>query len=308
MDYNNRHLVEMLQSLYEFNGENIQLDHATLVDQFVASNLSKFGTKERGIMLIEHLRSRFLRSGEGLGVEQLWGEDGEIQIRKRIRESDGYLLEKRKKQNLDTRSDSFGSSDSWISKSFGGNNGGGGGILNQEGNNGGDNDVNMGGGDNDVNMNGGDNDVNMGGGGDNDQDLGDHNGDGGAQNVAVPGGGENVAVPDGGLVVPHHVADDVPLGGDGGGLVPGGDPVVPRVVDDDRPVILALPAPDHHVLPVVLGLPARDAGGVMHPGDIGGGGGEIPIAHAAHAYYFPGMVVVAVSVASLLAYRFLHGF
>ncbi|GKA11843.1 hypothetical protein Tco_0691389, partial [Tanacetum coccineum] len=100
MDYNNRHLVEMLQSLYEFNGENIQLDHATLVDQFVASNLSKFGTKERGIMLIEHLRSRFLRSGEGLGVEfmrvgeQLWGEDGEIQIRKRIRESDGYLLEK----------------------------------------------------------------------------------------------------------------------------------------------------------------------------------------------------------------------
>nr|GEZ12960.1 hypothetical protein [Tanacetum cinerariifolium] len=66
MDYNNRHLYEMLESLYEFSEENIQLDHATLVDQFVANNLSKFATKERGIVLIENLRSRFLNGGQGL--------------------------------------------------------------------------------------------------------------------------------------------------------------------------------------------------------------------------------------------------
>nr|GEY66277.1 hypothetical protein [Tanacetum cinerariifolium] len=224
------------------------------------------------------------------------------------------FLKCEKKHNLDTRSDSFGSSDTWITKTFGGNNGGGGGILNQEGNNGGGNGV-LG-----ANPAGVGADVDMGG------DMMVIMMKGMIKNwvirmvtavlrmlrgrvVARTSGGENVAVPDGGLVVPHHVADDVSLGGDGGGLVPGDDVVVPRVVDDDRPVILALPAQGHQVLPVVLGLPARDAGGVMQPGDIGGdmlqpgsgGGGEIPI--AAHAIYFPPMVVVAVSVASLLAYR-----
>nr|GFD02927.1 hypothetical protein [Tanacetum cinerariifolium] len=137
----------MLQSFYEFSWENIQLDHATQVDQFVANNLSKFATKERGIVLIENLRSRFLNGGQGLDGEcmlfctELWGENGMIQTRKRNRESDGHLLEMRKKYNLDTRSDSFGSFDTWITKTFGGNNGGGGGILNQEGNNGGGNGV-----------------------------------------------------------------------------------------------------------------------------------------------------------------------
>ncbi|GJU69502.1 hypothetical protein Tco_1255761 [Tanacetum coccineum] len=172
MDYNKRN-VELLRNLYEFSEENIQWDHAKVVDEFVASNPCKFSTKEVGIVLIENLRRRFLYGGHGLDGEcmlfgeELWGENGKIQTRKRQREFDGHVFEMRKKHN---RSDSFGSSDSWIWKTYGGDNGGGGGILNQEGNNGGDNEVNMGGGGNDV------------------QDLGDQNGDGGAQNVAVPGG------------------------------------------------------------------------------------------------------------------------
>nr|GEW42902.1 hypothetical protein [Tanacetum cinerariifolium] len=117
-----------------------------------------------------------------------------------------------------------------------------------------------------------------------DQELGDHNGGGGADDV-----------------------QGVPVVGVGGGLVRGGDAVVSGVVDHDRPFILALPAPGHHVLPVdfgydrpiVLAIPAQRGGPamavygpMMHPGIGGGvlqpgGGGEIPIANATHANYFP---------------------
>ncbi|GKG62011.1 hypothetical protein Tco_0623728, partial [Tanacetum coccineum] len=44
-------------------------------------------------------------------------------------------------------------------------------------------------------------------------------------------------------------------------------------------------------------MQAGIGGGVLQPG---GGGGEIPIANAAHANYFPAFVVVTVSVASML--------
>nr|GEX56412.1 hypothetical protein [Tanacetum cinerariifolium] len=189
------------------------------------------------------------------------------------RELDGRLLEMRKKQNVDTLSDGFGSSDRWgsikrtaglmsvmakllINESIIMN--GGGGVEN-----GGDNGGNG--------VLGNDQEIV-------DQELGDHNGGGGEDDV-----------------------QGVPVAGVGGGLVRGGDAMVPGVVDHDRPFILALvlPVDVGYDRPIVLVIPAQRGGlagavygpmlhlgiggGVLQPG----GGGEIPIANATHANYFP---------------------